>query len=150
MQGTLIEKLTTSKTVTLTGTGKWVSKAQLEETYAQEPQRLEAILKNTRSWYDSIGELELYEDMEYVTEMESRTKRELEESWSSTVHDRVKRVKTPKPPAEVKTEDGGADAQPPEDLDGAKPLNVSQAKWVEKFSLRMHQATKSSLSSRMF
>lgn len=135
MEGTLIARLTSSKSVVLRGTGKWISIPQLREKYEKEPERCAAIEKNTRYWWCNVGECDLVEDMEYVSEQETRTKRELEESWQSSIHERVKRVKTPKPPAEVV--DGAADgaaaagAEPAPD-GSAKPLNMAHRKWLEK------------------
>ena len=134
MQSTLLDKLTTEHSSGLRGNGHWKSAVFLADKYAKEPARLAAIMKNTRSWYDDIGETTLFEDMEYETRQETRTKRQLEESWASNVHDRVKRIKTP-----IKAEaDGDKEGEAKDGESPTKPLSVAQKAWVEKACSNEH------------
>ena len=45
----------------------WMDEADLEAKYKTKPDRLAAIKKNTRTYWCDIGEVWLYEDMEYET-----------------------------------------------------------------------------------
>ena len=138
MENTLIQKLTCSNEAELVGTGEWFSEVELRKQLKDEPARCEAILKNADRWYDSNGEIELIQLMRYSTKNTTRTKREIEESWASTCHDRVKRVKAPKAAIEGNVdntelgEPQGDAAGGKRKAGGEKPLTPTQIAWIEK------------------
>ena len=146
MEGTLIHKLTTTQEVELEGTGEWKTETELDDDFKNQPERLAAVKRNTTRWWDSTGEVELLEVMRYKTKVATRTRRELEESWQSTVHDRVKKVPRPKAEAKAKAkaEAGGVvlgdgssamgdqEQEQEQDEPKAKKLKPSHETWIEK------------------
>ena len=118
-QQELTEKLTTEQEVTMEGNGQWLDKDEVTHLWRNKPQRLKAFRKNTRRWLDPLTETELVENVTDKSAAVSRTKRSLEESWKATVHDRVKKVHTPKPSAEGAV---GADAAKPDEQSPKKPF----------------------------
>jgi hypothetical protein len=92
------------------GTGGFMDEHDLREKYAKKPKQADAILKNTRSMFDTIRDVMLYEDMVYSSKVAQNEKLETSSGQSST-HDRYvkgKGVKKPKGPV-VKAE--GAEIQ---------------------------------------
>ncbi len=80
------------------GTGGFMDEHDLREKYAKKPKQADAILKNTRSMFDTLREVMLYEDMVYSTKVAQNVKLETSSGQSST-HDRYvkgKGVKKPK------------------------------------------------------
>ena len=51
--------------LTFSGTGTYIDLVDLERTYKDKPEQLEALKKNARRIYDSVREVELYEILEY-------------------------------------------------------------------------------------
>ena len=56
------------------GTGQFLDKPDLELKYGTKPQRLEAILKNAKTYYCEISETFFYEDMGYKSVRTDRVK----------------------------------------------------------------------------
>jgi hypothetical protein len=56
--------------VTMVGTGEFMDEVDLAAKYKDKPTRLAAIKKNTNTFYCSIGEVQLYEDMSYKSGQE--------------------------------------------------------------------------------
>ena len=97
-----------------------------------QPPRFAKILKNTRRWYDPVSETELLENVTCKNTAVCRTNRSLEETWKATVHDKMKKVRTPKPIAAGAGEGAvEADAAKPDEKSPKKPLGV-QTSWLEK------------------
>ena len=118
----------------LKGNGKWLDEPDLDAKYAAKPERLAAIKKNARTWKCDIGEVTLYEDMEYETNnshtLSTKHEREAEVSLNET------KLKPPKKPKVAKAAAGqgaaagssGADAG---DNTPEKPIKKMTEKQVE-------------------
>ena len=102
----------------------------LDTKYAKKPARLEAIKKNTRTYWCDVGEVTLFEDMEYETNtlhsVGSKREREAEVELKET---KLKKPKKPKVETEVAAV-GGSDAGGEEKGNG-KPL-PPEKKMTEK------------------
>ena len=119
------------------GTGQWLDIKDVRDKFKDKPEQLAAIERNAERWYDPKREVELLEIVDYSTTQISILKRTLEESWKSTVHERVKKVRTPTK-AKTKEENGAAavgetaatSAAPPEVK--VKAFTGPQTRWADK------------------
>jgi hypothetical protein len=81
------------------GTGDFMDEHDLREKYAKKPKQADAILKNTRTMFDTLREVMLYEDMVYSSKVAQNVKLETSSGQSST-HDRYVKGKGVKKPKE--------------------------------------------------
>jgi hypothetical protein len=85
------------------GTGVFLDEVDLLEKYAKKPLQAAAIMKNSRSVFDPIREVKVYEDMKYSSKAAQNEKLETSNMQSST-HDRYVKGKAAKKGTAVKQE----------------------------------------------
>lgn len=116
---------TATASITMEGTGEFLDEDDLKQKYEHKPQKLEAIKKNTKRFYDEVGEVQLFEDMTYKsirtdTVSASRT-------VTATVDEKEEKIK---PKAKAKKE---AKEEPNKDSnDKAQPLTDKQVERLRK------------------
>ena len=115
-----------STNVEMVGTGMMLDLADLSHKYMDKPQRLAAILKNTKTFYCRISETLLYEDMEYktITTSSASTKRTNEVTVDLNPA-KIKKAKAPKDPAAPQPAAASQKAESP-DEPPKKPLTEKQ------------------------
>jgi hypothetical protein len=95
VQDVITRVLKKTEEVEFKGTGEFIDEPDLREKYANKPEQANAIIKNSRSMFDSIRETTLYEDMAYSSKVAQNEKLETSSGQSST-HDRYVKAKTVK------------------------------------------------------
>lgn len=68
----LVQERTDEDIVEMIGTGNWLDAPDMNDKYKNKPERLAAIFKNSRRWVCPVGEVVLWEDMEYQSKNVSR------------------------------------------------------------------------------
>jgi hypothetical protein len=89
------------------GTGEFLDQEDLEEKYKTKPQRSAAILKNAKTFWCSISETLLYEDMAYKSNRTDKAK--ATRAMETNVLARESKLRPPKRP---KTDAPNADGLP--------------------------------------
>ena len=110
----------------LAGNGTFCDEEDLAEKYKNKPKRLEAIMKNTRKMWDSVGECYLYEDMSYVSSTSHKVAKTTTQKRTCHTEEKVKRAVAKRGPKEPK------ETSQPGDPLVAKPLTEKQSKSVKK------------------
>ena len=115
-----------SSQVEMVGTGMMLDLGDLSDKYKDKPQRLAAILKNTKTFYCTISETLLYEDMQYktITTSSASTKRKNEVTVDLNPA-KIKKAKAPKEPAAPQPAAASQEAESP-DAPPKKPLTDKQ------------------------
>ena len=103
----------------------------------KNPTVLRRSKKNADRWYDAKQEVELIEIMDYTTTNTATLKRTIEESWQSTVHDRVKKIRTAPAPrgkakAAPKAQLGDGDSEAIEIPPKKAAISAAQTAWFVK------------------
>jgi len=92
----------TAETMSFKGTGDWLDSPDLKTKYAKKPSQLAAILRNTRTVYDNMREVTLYEDMSYSSgvgnEQEKAESKESKITQEGKLKARKEEGKAAKPP----------------------------------------------------
>jgi hypothetical protein len=122
----LREHRSVESVVEMVGTGAWLDEEDLAKKYANKPNRLAAILRNTRRFNCPISETELFEDMEYCTKNTDKSLKRRELDIDMEVTHTIKRQKVPKAPKAEQAE------QPGEGEPDGKPLTAAQEKQIPK------------------
>jgi hypothetical protein len=117
VQDVISRVLKTSDEVEFKGTGEFLDEADIREKYVNKPKQADAILKNTRSMFDTMREVTVYEDMKYFSKVAQNEKLENTSGQSST-HDRYVKGKAAKKATEP--------AEKKEPTEEAVPLSEAQ------------------------
>ena len=126
-----MDKLTTPHELEQEGAGEWLAEIELDNELENQTERSASVKKNTKLWWDSTGEVWLLEVTRYGA---ASTKRELEESWHSNMHDRVKTIRLLRPTKKdgVVESSTSAKKRNNEPENAPKKHSPAQTKWVNK------------------
>jgi hypothetical protein len=95
VQDVITRVLKTTNEVEFKGTGEFLDEEDIRTKYASKPQQADAIIKNTRSIFDTMREVTVYEDMTYCSKVAASETLESSTGQSST-HDSYVKGKTAK------------------------------------------------------
>jgi hypothetical protein len=95
VQDVISRVLQTTEETEFKGTGEFMDEDDIREKYAKKPKQADAIIKNSRSMFDTLREVQVYEDMKYSSKVSQTEKMETSTGQSST-HDRYVKGKTQK------------------------------------------------------
>jgi hypothetical protein len=121
---------------TFSGNGVWVDEADLDAKYKDKPQQLAAIKDNAKSFFDSIRQVKLFEDLEYRSAATSVQEyfKEQKRKWEATQDIKVSK------PKKVKVE------KPAELTEDDKPISPSAIKLMQKLETRVAELAVKAMS----